>query len=531
MGDVINIKRGATNALHGYYMRVVGTAMREGATGAAILEWLTAKGVQNPERLVAKTKARKVLPQCGSGEIKDLGGRSAVREQFGLDPEAPITHLGRSLLPEDFVAYLPDHTYFFIPTRDLWKAESIAVHVTSPVDGLKVCEWLDQTRHVEQLSWCPGLELFVRDRIVADGGWMPREGLTVLNLYRPPLAHEGGDPAQATRWLEHLSRIYPSDAPHIVQWLAHRVQRPFEKVNHGIVLGGNQRIGKDTILYPVRAAIGEWNCCDVTPSALMGTFNGHVKSVLLRVNETHDLGDLNRYTFYERCKWLLAAPPEVFRVNEKNLREHPVPNVVGVIFTTNYKSNGMFLPPDDARHYVAWSDALREDFDEGYWKEIYQWYETGGLLHVVAYLRQPHLIEGFDPKRPPPRTEAWHEMVNSARSAEETEIADLLDTLSRPDAVTLQDMIENTIGEDSTPALQEFGLWLNERKNRRAIPHKLEACGYVSVRNEGADDGLWKVDGRRQVVYARRELPLVERLRAARRHTEGAVKRKNEGLL
>jgi hypothetical protein len=45
----------------------------------------------------------------------------------------------------------------------------------------------------------------------------------------------------------------------------------------------------------------------------------------------------------------------------------------------------------------------------------------------------------------------------------------------------------------------------------------MEKCGYVPVRNDDADDGLWKIRGRRQVVYARTELSLRDRLAAARK--------------
>ena len=43
----------------------------------------------------------------------------------------------------------------------------------------------------------------------------------------------------------------------------------------------------------------------------------------------------------------------------------------------------------------------------------------------------------------------------------------------------------------------DFEIWIRDRKNRRAIPHRLEACGYVPVRNEAANDGLWKINGKR----------------------------------
>ena len=35
------------------------------------------------------------------------------------------------------------------------------------------------------------------------------------------------------------------------------------------------------------------------------------------------------------------------------------------------------------------------------------------------------------------------------------------------------------------------------------------------MRNDLADDGLWKLDGRRQVIYARSTLPIAAQLKAA----------------
>jgi|Tabmets5t2r1_1033131.scaffolds.fasta_scaffold127683_1 hypothetical protein len=65
-------------------------------------------------------------------------------------------------------------------------------------------------------------------------------------------------------------------------------------------------------------------------------------------------------------------------------------------------------------------------------------------------------------------------------------------------------------------APSEFALWLGDRKKARRIPHRLEACGYVPVRNPDVKDGLWKIDGTRRPVYARHELSRRDRLTAAR---------------
>ena len=59
-------------------------------------------------------------------------------------------------------------------------------------------------------------------------------------------------------------------------------------------------------------------------------------------------------------------------------------------------------------------------------------------------------------------------------------------------------------------------MWLLDRKNRRIIPHRLEQCGYVPVRNDAAADGLFKINDRRQAVYTKAGLSVRGRLKAAR---------------
>ena len=165
-----------------------------------------------------------------------------------------------------------------------------------------------------------------------------------------------------------------------------------------------------------------------------------------------------------------------------------------------------YLPADDRRHYVAWTELTKEDFTEQYWHDIYTWYDKGdGCRHVAAYLAEFDLSQ-FNPKAPPPKTTAFWNVVDAGRSPEDAELADVLDKLMNPRAVTLRELAKR--------AESEFGEWLRDRKNSRKIPHRLEVAGYVRVRNDTAQSGLWVVGGKRQVVYARRELPVRDRIAA-----------------
>ncbi|MBK8306171.1 MAG: hypothetical protein IPL00_03340 [Gammaproteobacteria bacterium] len=413
----------------------------------------------------------------------------------------------------DFYAHMPDHRYIFAPTRDLWPASSVNSRLPWPAgaDGKKVrpTDVLDAERSVEQMVWVPGEPMVIKDRLIDGGGVIERAGVSIFNLYREPTI-QSGNPKAAGPWLDHVRRIYPGDADHIIPWLAHRVQRPGEKINHAIVLGGSQGIGKDTLLEPVKHAVGPWNMQEVSPAALLGRFNGFVQSVILRISEARDLGDMDRFAFYDHMKVYTAAPPDVLRCDQKNLREYAVINCCGVIITTNHKADGIYLPADDRRHYVAWSDVDRTAFSADYWTRLYGWYAAGGTEHVTGYLRTLDL-SGFDPKAPPPKTEAFWHIVNAARPSEEAELCDLLEEMQTPAAFTMGGLADAA----RRSGRGEIAEWLTDRKNRRVIPHRLEDVGYEPIRNDLAKDGLWKIDGKRQVVYARRELPLRDRMKAA----------------
>jgi hypothetical protein len=357
------------------------------------------------------------------------------------------------------------------------------------------------------MTWSPGEPTLVENRLIADGGWFERHGCKVFNLYRPPVINPtAGD---AGPWLDLVTRVFPDQAEHIISFLAHRVQRPAEKVNHALVLGGAVGIGKDTILEPVKHAVGPWNFADISPKQALGRFNGFLKSVILRISEARDLGEFDRYALHDHMKTIIAAPPDVLRVDEKNLREYYIFNLCGVIITTNHKVDGIYLPHDDRRHMVAWSNLTQNEFTPEYWHKLYGWYAAGGHEHVAHYLATRDLT-GFDPKAPPLKTPAFWEMVNANRAPEDSELQDVLDALNRPDVVTLAQAVN-----EAAVLQPAFSEWLRDRKNRRNIPHRFEDCGYVAVANPNDTEGRWKIDGVRHTIYGKASLTVRDRLAAA----------------
>jgi hypothetical protein len=121
-------------------------------------------------------------------------------------------------------------------------------------------------------------------------------------------------------------------------------------------------------------------------------------------------------------------------------------------------------------------------------------------------------LANFDAKAPPPKTAAFWDIVNAGSAPEDAELSDVIDALGNPDVVTLGQLIDRAVEKGS-----EAADWLIERKNRRAIPHRMERCGYVPVRNPDADDGRWKLQDRKQVIYAKVKLSLRDQIAAVRR--------------
>ena len=439
----------------------------------------------------------------------------------------------RGVRKEHFLAYMPTSKYIFIPIGELWPASSVDSRIepialvdddgkpimvgkgkNKKVKTLPASKWLSKKSAVEQMTWAPGKPQLIKDWLVDKGGWVEHPGSSIFNTYRPPppiIINENA--LDASMWENHVHKVYPEkEAKHIIQYLAFKVQKPGEKINHALVLGGEQGIGKDTLLEPVKRAIGPWNVQEVSPKKLLDNFTGFLKSVILRVSEARDLGDVNRYALNEHMKSILAVPPDTIQVNEKHLPEYYIANVCGVVITTNNKIDGLYLTPDDRRHFVAWSHLTKEDFTTEYWNGIWSWYEQGGCQAIAVYLQNLDLSD-FDPKAPPEQTDAFHAIVSASESSERREMLALFDAMENPKAVIIEELANAAMKAN----LGELADWLDDRKNRRSIPHRLLEAGYGLIPNpDTKDKKMWQVNKREVTIYGPMRAPPQERTRWAR---------------
>ena len=318
-----------------------------------------------------------------------------------------------------------------------------------------------------------------------------------------------------------------------MRWCAHRVQRPHEKINHALVLGGKQGIGKDTLLEPVKHAVGAWNFNEVSPQQVLGRFNGFLKSVILRVSEARDLGEFDRFAFYDHMKSHHRGAARRAAGRREEPHEYAIPNVCGVIITTNHKTDGIYpagrRSPPFRRLVRPRQERLRRrptGTSSGNGTAA-----AGSMSSRTTCTTSTS--PAFNPKAPPPQTEAFCEIVNASRSPEDAELADALDRLAEqskdypaddrhvtdkrqfwPTIVTVADVV-------AASSNGEFNQWITDRKNSRKIPHRFEGCGYTPVRNPDADSGLWRLNGHRQALYGRLTVAFGDRLKTAFNRVQG----------
>jgi hypothetical protein len=427
---------------------------------------------------------------------------------------------------EDFIAYGPSNTCIYLPTCTPWPNATVDRWLpprplldangkpvkdrNGKVKMISPYKWLAQNRRAAAMTWAPGEPQFIRDRLPVDTGWVTKAGATTFNNYRAPVI-QPGDPKGAQRWIDHWYAIYPAaEADHCIAYLAHLVQRPAVKINHCVAMIGAPKIGKDTLLEPMEAAVGSGNFKEITLTNLISKNNEFLRAVFVRLSEARDMGEqgrIDRYGLYDHTKNLLATPPNMLRINEKYIREYYIVNCFGMVVTSNHR-DALHLPCDDRRYFITVSECKTDEFAPAYWDAFWNYYyHQNGINDVVAKLRE-HDLSKFDPKAPPLKTEGFWHMANVDRDFAEAELGDAIDELGKPDALIIDELVAKAPGAD----------WLTDRKQSRAIPHRLERCGYVRTPNPGAerDGGMWLVNKKRKMIYARADLPPQQRLDAAR---------------
>ena len=320
----------------------------------------------------------------------------------------------------------------------------------------------------------------------------------LYNRYKPSelLAEGSGTEADVAPWLNLLRSLELEEGERAERWLLDRlawiVQRPGVKFNHGILLGGDKGIGKDSFLFPVLEAVGLHNVQITDGADLNSSFNSYLKNTKLLVINEIDFGDhRDRRSVNEKLKRVLASPPHTLTVNEKNLRPYEIPNLVQVIGQTNHRAC-MHADEGERRYLPLWCGVVRQEADRARWTkwfgEYWHWVRHGGSARVLAFLRRRD-VSGFQPGAKPPETTWLRDIMIQSRSGLEIW---LLEQIEGREGIFAQDFVRT---EDVLTLLGTGAgaHWVDGPINRNAVSAAMFAIGCQSVRKGYRRARYWKL--------------------------------------
>jgi len=319
----------------------------------------------------------------------------------------------------------------------------------------------------DNVTYWPGAE---------SGGRVSLEGRECLNTWTPgELVPVEGD---ATPWLslfEH-AKFPEAEAQHVLDYLAFMLQHPGIKINHGLVIGGAHGIGKDSILEPVKRALGYHNVGTPSGELLLSDFTDWAAGKKLVVFQEVAVANRREARDIEhKLKPVLAAPPSSLSIHPKGLPVYESPNLIQLVVVTNER-RPLHVSQGDRRYFMTWGE-WHPGVEERrrwtrFWEDLHRWLDGGGAAQVYGYLLGRD-VSGFNPGATPPLTE-WREEVAEAS------LSDI--------AMELQDRLHEGHGvfgwevvtaEELVGAL--LGVTVNGRPiGKRAVSNALADLGYQS---------------------------------------------------
>lgn len=363
------------------------------------------------------------------------------------------------------------------PTKENAKGDYI------PYPPSKAINAVETGLTVEGSTWWPGLPRFIFDVVIDDRGVVPVRGACCYNTYTPPDHSRLRTDGCHERWLAHVKLLWPEEHEHFLDYAAHMLQRPHEKINHGIVIAGAQGIGKDTVLLPLRKGVGEHNTAEISPDDVTSGYNPYVKSVMLIINEVrpHD-EDHKASSFYDQLKPILAAPPEMLPMEVKYANVVYVRNLMHTFLTTNDPLR-MYIPAEDRRLFVMTSRVPgAASFDKGYFRSLHKYLRDGGTDAVIRWLLSRD-ISAMDVGEAPAMTRGKASIIGSADQVRRTYADELIEEYiesvfggNRPLVVFSRDLTDwaATMFDDRKDALAAV--------KSRSFHFKMEAHGYDMLR-------------------------------------------------
>ncbi|MEH2529947.1 hypothetical protein V1277_003678 [Bradyrhizobium sp. AZCC 1588] len=223
----------------------------------------------------------------------------------------------------------------------------------------------------------------------------------MLNIWQAPPWEDRPSEVEPTLFLQHVRYLFEDNEQaieHVLNFIAHLVQRPDERANHAILLTSEAKgIGKSTLGTIIRRLVGERNSSVAQSKDLKSQFDGWLMGKLVvQVDEVYEHGNAD---LSNRLKPILTEP--TVSVNIKYGPQMEVKNFARLILFSNH-SAPIDIEDGDRRYFVFDSKAQPRGPD--YYERLNASIGSDkGMAAIYWWLRR-RCLAAFRPYAAPPLT-------------------------------------------------------------------------------------------------------------------------------
>lgn len=261
-------------------------------------------------------------------------------------------------------------------------------------------------RFVDRITYSPGQPQFCKERSFDSDAV-----LDCLNVYTPSdiAPQEGGDVSPFLDLVDDVFDKDPGAVHHFLSFFSYAIQNPGARINHALVIQGEQGIGKDSLLLAIERVMGKHNCAQVTLQHVESQFNDWLFGrQLITFQEMLATG---RRGIYNKLKTYITDP--IHTINIKHTKLQRIPNRSVYVFLTNYQ-HALSLDRGDRRMWVWYSGAKPKT--PGYYQRYYDWMADDRNIAALYHWFLQYDCSKFKPGAPPPITDAKRKLIEASAS-------------------------------------------------------------------------------------------------------------------
>lgn len=325
------------------------TAIRQAVQDAPVKHDRPAQGPQSLEHYMDE------------GYLDPLIRAIRDKEQVTYDAEADVYKdaLARYVYVEDVERFMDLNTFGFRTKTGITDGHG---HEYDELSATLIKD--SNLNRVARVTYKPGAPPFCDD-FDPDSGKVFR----AYNKYTPPTIQLQPE-AEAKWFLDHLEYLCDGEGEAqtaILDWMAHLVQFPQDKINFGVLMQGKSGTGKSALIQIMQRVLGHSNVSgNVTTSFIMSDFTEWMTGkLLICCDEIQDKED--KFRIYNQMKHYITG--DSIRVNPKGLPSFVVPNRANFMCFTNYE-DAIPMDDDDRRFIIHFSQAAKQS--EGYYNVLFE---------------------------------------------------------------------------------------------------------------------------------------------------------------